>query len=195
MLIAVDMAGNVELWETGNLESPKLRRENTGIRMAVFSRDHKMLVTASQDGNLRLLDTESLKERKILASSIKTVASSPDGNTMITVSQSGQVKLWDTERLEEQKTMDLQLSDVGAVALSSDGKILAIGSGRIVKLSDAITGQGLATLTARGDWNASPIVTLTFSPDGKMLVAGNDKGVTLWYAATNSQMTALQGKH
>jgi WD40 repeat protein len=153
-----------------------------------------MLVAASQDGNLRLLDTESLKERKILASSIGTVALSPGGNTMITVSQSGQVKLWDTERLEEQKTMDL-LSDVGAVALSSDGKILAIGSGRIVKLRDAITGQGLATLTARGDWNASPIVSLTFSPDDKMLVAGSNKGVTLWYAATSGQMTALQGKH
>jgi len=195
MLVAIDMEGNVELWETGKLEKPKLRKENTSIRMAVFSRDHKMLVTVSQDGNLRLLDTEALKERKILSSSIETVALSPGGNTMITVSQSGQVKLWDTERLEEQKTMDLQLSDVGAVALSSDGKILAIGSGRIVKLRDAITGQGLATLTARGDWNASPIVSLTFSPDGKMLVASNAKGVTLWYAATNNQMTALQGKH
>src|SRR5262249_1943490 len=58
------------------------------------------------------------------------------------------------------------------VAFSPDGKVLAAGGLRIVKLWDTATGKKLATIKNDGNLGVYDTCLLAFSPDGKTLVMG-----------------------
>src|SRR5581483_5111539 len=60
------------------------------------------------------------------------------------------------------------VSPVASLQFSPDGKLLAVGAYREVRLVDPATSKLLATLTGHADYGRS----IAFSPDGKMLAAG-----------------------
>lgn len=188
LLAAVYQDGDVEIWDRSNLKAPKMMKVPLATSKAAFSSDHKTLITWGPDGDLRLWDVEGLKELKTLATNIRAVSLTPDGKTLVAMSGTGAVKLWDTNKLAEQQTIDLNTSDIGAVALSNDGKVLATASGRSVILRDISTGQELASLNVPGDSNNDGIRSLAFSFDGGMLVAGSRAGLTFWYAASKDEV-------
>lgn len=189
LLAAVHANGEVEIWDRSNLlQTPKIMEVPSVTSTAAFSSDHKTLITSGRDGELRLWDIEGLKEPRTLAKNIRALSLSPDGKTMLALSKAGEVKFWDTNRLVEQQTIDLNSSDIGAVALSNDGKVLATAGAGTVTLRDVSTGQVLASLNVPGDWHNFPVSSLAFSFDGKMLVAGTRAGLTFWYAATKEEV-------
>jgi WD40 repeat protein len=79
---------------------------------------------------------------------------------------------------------------VSAVALSPDGKTLAIGSTYYtVTLQDVATGRTLHVLPGTDTVNV-----VAFSPDGKILATGStDNAVRLWDVATGQLLTTLAG--
>lgn len=192
MLAAVYTNGEVELWDRNHLETSKIIKVPSNTSKAAFSNDHKTLITWGPDDELRLWDIEGLKKPRTLAKNIRALSLTPDGKTLVTVSATGEVKLWDTTRLAEQQTIDLNSPDIGTVALSNDGKVLATSGGDTVTLRDISTGQVLASLNVPGDWHNYGIGSLAFSFDGKMLVAGSRAGLTFWYAATNEEVIGSQ---
>jgi WD40 repeat protein len=187
-LAIVDDLGSVEVWDTGKLEPPRKSKIDSGALAVAFSGGGKALIIKHRNGNVSRLDLARLDGQTIVATDIRDVATSPDGKTMVTVNAVGEVKLWDTNSLEELRKLDLRSPDVGLVALSPDGKILATGSGDTVKLLDINTGQELVTLRVRGDWHEYPMTSLAFSLDGKILIARNKREVTSWYAATKNEV-------
>jgi WD40 repeat protein len=192
LLAAVYANGDVEIWDRNNLENPKSMKVRSSTSMAAFSLDHRTLITSANDGELRLWDVEGSKEPRTLAKEIKAVSLTPDGKTIVAVNRAGQVKLWDTNKLLEQQTIDLNSTDIGAVALSNDGKVLATSVSGLVTLRDISTGQVLASLDAPGDWHNYAISSLAFSFDGQTLVAGSRAGLTFWYAATKEEVIGSQ---
>ena len=76
-------------------------------------------------------------------------------------------------------------SDVGCLAYSADGKLLASGSiDGVIKLWDVAASKERATV--KGD--AVSVYSLAFSPDGKLLAAGGSTGaVKLWDVAAGEQ--------
>ncbi|MBD2607687.1 serine/threonine protein kinase [Scytonema hofmannii FACHB-248] len=78
---------------------------------------------------------------------------------------------------------------VNSIAISSDGQILASGSGdKTIKLWSMTTGKEIRTLTGHfgGVW------CVAFSPDGQVLASGSgDRTIKLWEVATGKEIHSL----
>ena len=104
------------------------------------------------------------------------VAFAPDGQTIVTSGVSG-ADLWDVASGEVRRILPGAKGDLGGVAFSPDGDLVAvglrktnIGSGQVL-LWDASTGRLVGTL---GDFQPNgedEIVDVAFSNDGSMLAA------------------------
>lgn len=74
------------------------------------------------------------------------------------------------------------------VAVSRDGKTVAVSGGTAVQLYDIETGSELSKVQG-----TAALVGLTFSPDGKTLAGrGADSGVTLWDVDSAKQLHAIK---
>jgi WD40 repeat protein len=108
---------------------------------------------------------------------------------------------------DEPRTFTIKDRQIRALAFSPDGKLLAVGSSAtarqrehvdegIIKLFDLQSGAELATLWHSGRRRANngtesdttnEVVSLTFSPDGKVLVGGDQLGYRVWDVATHQE--------
>jgi len=82
---------------------------------------------------------------------------------------------------------------VSAMALSPDGKALALGTGYesgVIKVRNALTGEPLASLEGHTRW----VCCLTFSNDGQLLASASaDQTLRLWSASTWTEHSKLRG--
>jgi WD40 repeat protein len=97
----------------------------------------------------------------------------PDGKLLATGGGDSSLKLWQLDGWKEQLAVPGHAGAVGGVAFSRDGTHLAVHAGCTVYLYDA-TGKRETSFPVR--WNgtnqATWIMSLAFSPDGKMLAVG-----------------------
>jgi WD40 repeat protein len=173
----------VKLWDvaTGQEQATLLGHTSAFIEMA-FSPDGKTLATAgTSETTVKLWDVATGQERVSLqghTGGVYSVAFSPDGETLASGSGDGTVKLWDVVTGQERATLRAQpMYWVRSVAFSPDGKTLASGNADLkvdrseVMLWDLATGQERKRLTLSKCVDESYLYYLTFSPDGKTLVA------------------------
>jgi WD40 repeat protein len=99
-----------------------------------FTPDGHSLISAGQDGMIRVWDVATRKEvRKWRGheKGVLTLALSGDGKTLATGGRDGVVRLWDVGSGRETQKLTGLRGDVEGVALSPDGRTLAAtGSGR-----------------------------------------------------------------
>ena len=85
-------------------------------------------------------------------------------------------------------------AQIGAIAYRPDGKLLALGTYKEVRLVDPATNNTVATLTG----HAEAIRSLAFSPDGRLLaVAGGlparSGEVKLWEVESHNELRTIKG--
>jgi WD40 repeat protein/tRNA A-37 threonylcarbamoyl transferase component Bud32 len=116
-------------------------------------------------------------------------ALTPDGRSLITAAPGGELTWWDLETRQKTRTVDI---DKGhhALALSADGRTVAVGIERGVQLVDTRSGRirtAAGALTARPSW-------LLFGHDGRTLVSTSADGtVTLWDVRSATRLQTLRG--
>jgi serine/threonine protein kinase/WD40 repeat protein len=104
-------------------------------------------------------------------------AAFPDGRTLATAGEDGVIRIWDIMQRRQTKMFQPQLGPIHAVAVSPDGKTLAVGGVRAggllsfsrVHLLDAETGDLVRSLQS----HKTTIETVEFSPDGQWVAAGS----------------------
>jgi WD40 repeat protein len=118
------------------------------------------------------------------------LAFSPDGRLLASGSADCTTRVWDVLTGEERFRWK-QRGWIRGLKFSPDGKTLAAGAGRTVKVWDLTTGAERATL-ARG--HRETILALAYSPDGRFLATGSKDGSVRFWDLTTGRDRAFRWK-
>ena len=198
-LVSSSGDGTIRFWDarTGDEKHTFTGHSGQGISVA-FNANGDIIASGCYEGIIRLWDTDTRQPIRTINGSkegfedtVRNLVFSPDGKTLFSGTNDG-IDLWDTHTGEHKKTLTGHTGWVATIALSSDGNMLASGSGdTTIRLWDAHTGEHKKTLTGHTD----VVKTVAFSPDGKILASGDhDSGtIRLWDVATGKNKMALTG--
>jgi WD40 repeat protein len=100
---------------------------------------------------------------------VRTVIFHPDGKHVLTGSLDNKLRVWELSsgKLTETRAMNRRRG-AGIAAFSSDARLLAFGGVRVVSIHEVATGKEIKSFP----FDVRRIRSLTFSRDGKWLVAG-----------------------
>jgi WD40 repeat protein len=121
---------------------------------------------------------------------ILSAAFSPDSKLMALGHDGFCATIWDTQAGEMIHHIRTKWDSVGALAFSPDGKSLAVGTdyNPLIQIFSTITGKEKRQLI--GHRNA--VTSLTYSPDGKMLLSSSTDGsVRLWNPRNGNLMKTM----
>ncbi|MEV5342779.1 hypothetical protein AB0K93_30480, partial [Streptomyces sp. NPDC052676] len=174
--------------------SVPLRHRLTGhsgpVVTVAFLPHGRTLATGGDSGDIRLWNTDTGRIRKDLSGAHSYTASefTADGRTMVSVGPGG-IELRDTGTGRIRTRFAKRIDVAGAMALSKDGRTLAVTSTtRTTELWDTVTGRVAARLVER----SGELSTLVFAPDGRTLATGGFDGeVKLWDATTGRLLRSL----
>ncbi len=205
----------IKIWNcTSGLDMLTLKGHDGPVTSVALSSDGKRLVSASDDKSIRIWDAVDGQLKltiKARSDFVHRVALSADGTWAASANSDDTVRMWDATSGEESLTLrgrvglgkslafgilDIagiprpqtgQISGVGAIAFSPDGKWLALGCfDDTTKVWDVAKNQERFTLKGSS--------CLTFSRDGSRLAsASQDKTVKVWDCANGLETLTLRG--
>jgi WD40 repeat protein len=179
------------LWRCANTES--LTVKTPQIFSLALSPDGKRLAAGDDEGHVTLWDTttwELLRTLKGHKGTVITVAFSPDGKTVASGCFDTTFKLWDAETGQELSTVSPNAETIYSIEFSPNGERLATFTGsNAVKIWDIKTLKEVWSTPGR---NSLTVPLVSFSPDGKRIVAGEDYKARLFDAATGKELREIQ---
>ncbi|MGA2257616.1 MAG: WD40 repeat domain-containing protein, partial [Thermoguttaceae bacterium] len=177
------------LWDVRDVRHPKILHIFKGhagaVRRAVLftaAGGAKRLLTASQDGTVRIWDVQTEQTLCTLThkQAVLCVAVSQDGTRILTGSEDNVVILWSlkNDRADELFRLEGHTAAVTSVAFSPDASRAITGSrDDTAKLWELQGGKELMTLTG----HSQEVTTVAFSRDGKnALTGGADGTIVVW---------------
>lgn len=120
------------------------------------------------------------------------------GDLLVCTTAAG-IELWDFDAQKPLRTLvgkkdgDGKEERISTVALSDDGKVIAAGVGKVIRLWSAATGQPIRDLPGHGIYQTS---VLAFAPGGAKLLASTayDQHVRLWDVELGKELHAVARK-
>ena len=198
----------VKLWDLNTKKVlASLSGHSQAVKSVAFSPDGKILATASDDKTIKLWQIETLAEICTLlghSHAVKSVAFSPDGQILASGSWDKTIKLWDVNTGTEICTMTGHQLQVNSVAFSPQGQLLASASyDRTIRLwqipalessHKEFQNRPCYSLLGTLSGHAWAVLTVAFSPDGKILATGRDDNtIKLWEVNTGQLICTLVG--
>ena len=164
---------------------------------ALYGSDKK-IVTISEDGTMRVWDSETATEQKKLQAgvAIRALAVSSDGNWLITEEYNNSGRIWNLADGTQKVLTDLS-GPVAALALSPDNTMVATEAtaeggepGATPRIWSVKSGKMLAALTG----HTRAVSSITFSPNNELVATGSwDNTARIWDAKTGKERFVLNG--
>lgn len=172
------------VWDTETgAELLELSGHDDSVNTAAFSPDGNRIVTASQDKTARVWDVSTGATLFVLSGHADWVLHaefSSDGSRIFTRSRDQTIRLWDARTGAELVRIDVP-GNILSAALSKDGNRVVTGANdNVLRIWDAKTGALLRTMSGYAGMAAITPISVDFSPDGRHVVSGGVKTVTLW---------------
>jgi WD40 repeat protein len=196
LFLATDGEKKLRLWDAlSGKPLLEIEQDVTYWNPFALSDNGKMLAVLGSEGDLHLYETATGKQvQRIQCPEDGSVpygyfgpALSPDGKTLVASTQNS-LRLWNAATGE----MTRENSGCrGLVAFTGDGKYLACGDAKAIRLLEANSLREVRRFEEHHD----RIMALAFSADGKFLVTGQDHAIGLWDVVTGKQLNALPGHH
>jgi WD40 repeat protein len=193
---AANADNTVTLWDIVAPDHPivlgaPLHGHFRGVGALTFTDDGGELVTGSADSMVRVWSLPPTR-LAVFGGDVTSAAFTPAGSTMAVSSADG-VHLWDmttpTHPVSDGPTLP-QPGMVNAVAISSDGQVMASGGrGNAVRVWDATNPHHVVQLTDVAV--PGEVGGLAFSHRGRLLIVGCEDGVARLYDVTNPRVPAL----
>jgi WD40 repeat protein len=191
-ILSIDAKGIVQLWTPDTDGTLRETRASSDARPIAFSRDAGRVLLDGKSG-LELFDLDTGESQTIpdgggsCAAWSYPAALSADGRWVVTEGVGPSIIRWDSvtrriQRLEE------HAEAVGAVAVSADGRWVAIAAEREVRVLDAVAGGSARKLQPVG----AQVTALSFSADAGTLFAGTiGGGAVAWDLRTGHEIAAF----
>jgi WD40 repeat protein len=177
---ALVSAGNdksVRLWDAITGKEMRSAQGSAALHSVAFLPDGRHVVVRSDEA-IATWDVASAKwDTTIECGTYSNAAVSPDGRRIVAGTLDGAVLSWeaDTGKLIDSRKGHLPL--VRAVAISQDGKTLAVGSGNHEQQTGEVRLWDIGSGRKQNQWSiARPVFSLAFSPDGTILAVGSAVG-------------------
>ncbi|MBV1859390.1 MAG: WD40 repeat domain-containing protein, partial [Nannocystaceae bacterium] len=184
--------GAIRFWDaqTGK-ERPQPEAGNlAAVGETIWLGDHRA-VTAAGGRAANVWDLRCGKIEATLGGHtrrIAHVAAARNTGLVATADEAGGVRVWDGASLQLRHEETAQADSAGALALSDDGRWLAVARRSGLSVQDAKTLELAWRTPQSSDDNA--ITALAASPDGTLLLTGDTMGVVRWLDMSNGSSLA-----
>ncbi|MCB8760057.1 serine/threonine-protein kinase [Planktothrix agardhii] len=151
------------------------------VTSVAFSPDGNTLASGSEDRNVKLWEVSTGKLQANLTGSknVKSIAFSPDGNTLASGGSGSTIQIWDVATGKILASLQTNQPQVLSLAFSPDGTTLAstdYGEGYL----STIQLWNLATQKPIAQFEGRSFLSISFSPDGKLLSVGGMRIIDVW---------------
>ncbi|MFN6519594.1 MAG: WD40 repeat domain-containing protein [Nostoc sp. CreGUA01] len=191
--VAGNVNGQIFLWRVKDYQHFLTLNHPTTISAVSFSPDSSILASGSNDSFIRLWDTQTGIEIKILhghTGPISSVAWSYDGQTIASGSYDQTVRLWDVRTGECVRIFKGHICGILAISFSPDNFQVASCGDDSIRLWELCSGKCRKVLH-----NHNHVIrSLCFSPDSLILASGSDDClIQLWDQKTGRCLKVLKG--
>jgi WD40 repeat protein/transcriptional regulator with XRE-family HTH domain len=196
LLVSGALDETVRIWDVHRGACLNVLRGHTGMVMALaFRPSGEVFVSGDENGHLKLWETASrrcLSSFQLRTTKAASLAFNSEGTLLAVGSQDGAVEVWllaDLSRPARLRTLPGHPLWVSTVAFGPNNFLASISYGGKVKLWDGESGRCLGTLQGY----SRVICAASFSPDGDLLVHGDDHGmIHVWDVASGSCLKVFQ---
>ena len=192
-------------------EAPWRSQTLSGGKEAVialaFAPEGSELLTVSRDGQVRgwqpAVDESSTLVLTVDGEPLVDAAFSADISRLATVDEAGVVQVWDLADGRQVRAFDPIEEPSEAVALSTDGRLVAAGNGANILVWDADSGEQVQAMEGRWEdpeeqteWlgHDDMVTALAFGLEGELLVSGSaDTTIVFWELETGDPRWLSEG--
>ncbi|MBL8858293.1 MAG: protein kinase [Planctomycetes bacterium] len=193
--IATASENIIHLWDAARgTQVGDLKGHTDRVNSVEFSRDGRLVVSASDDGTAIVWHSTSGKQLLTLnghSESVSSAGFSPTGDRVVTASMDKSVRIWDTESGSQLLDLRGHVGGVNSACFSGDGLlVLSASTDQTARLWNATSGVPVGTLKGHTDG----VTWASFSDDGaRVVTTSKDNTARVWNASSMMPLATLEG--